>query len=67
MDESAIAYDTGAYWVRTDKSYYTVCQSGLTHSVTLVSFEKSADGLSLAKAYCDYKSKHTAPEEGAHL
>lgn len=54
MKESDIVYENGIFWVCKNKNDYTVYKSGITHSVSDSSYEKNEDGLSIAKARCDY-------------
>lgn len=59
--ESDIVYENGPCWVRRDRSSYTVFKSGgITHSVSDSAYKKNADGLSIAKARCDYLAKRAA-------
>lgn len=65
MREETIVHESGDFFVlRTSKNWfgypentYSVYQNKNTHSVPVASFERNEDGLSLSKAYCDYKSK----------
>jgi hypothetical protein len=57
MRESDIVHENGDYWVLSDKSGYLVLKTGVTHSKTLCTFPKDADGRSLAIAYCDYQAE----------
>jgi len=64
MRESDIMHENGVFWVAKDKSGYLVLETGVTHSKTLSTFAKDADGLSLAIAYCDYEARHKAAIDG---
>ena len=57
--ESSIAYENKHYWVLTDtkKKCYVVFESGITHSTSDSFYNLNEDGLSLAKARCDYLAK----------
>ena len=59
MRESDIVYENGDYWVAKERSAYTVYKSRLTHSVSDSSYQRDADGLSLAIARCDYLAKYS--------
>jgi hypothetical protein len=59
--ESDIMYESanvrGAYyWVLRQPKAYTVMQGCTTHSETIQAFERSADGLSIAIRYAQYKA-----------
>jgi len=58
MKESDIVYENGKFWVYRDtvKQQYTVFESGITHSTSVCAFTLDTDGLSFAKATCDYKA-----------
>jgi hypothetical protein len=55
--ESDIVYENDACWVRKDRKSYTVFKIGLTHSTSDSSYRKNPDGLSIAKARCDYLAR----------
>jgi hypothetical protein len=55
--EKDIVHEKGGFWVFRDRSGYLVLKTGITHSSTLCTFPLTADGRSLAIAYCDYKAK----------
>lgn len=55
MTERDIKFEGTRFWVGADKKAYTVYQTGFTHSVSVQSFAKTEDGLSLAIAYAKYK------------
>lgn len=59
MTETDIVYEVGNLWVFRDTKHkcYTVFKAGITHSVSDSSYPLTDDGLSLAKARVDYKSK----------
>lgn len=52
-----IVYENKHFWVYDGKEGYTVYRAGITHSAPISTFKHDRDGLSLAKAYCDYKAK----------
>lgn len=55
MKEKDIIFESGKYWVGKTKDSYTVFQIGITCSTSVESFPKTADGLSIAIYYCQYK------------
>jgi hypothetical protein len=59
--ESEIAYENGRAWVCQDKKNdcYTVFIAGVTTHISTSdsSYEMTEDGLSIAKARCDYLAK----------
>lgn len=57
MREADIVHENGKYWVARDSRSYTVLRSFSTHSVTDSAYAKTSDGLSIAKARCDYLAK----------
>lgn len=69
MKETDILHENGDFWVCNNPNDYTVYRIGVTHSVVDSSYEKTPDGLSIAKARCDYlasrQSLHQAPERSA--
>ena len=54
MTEADIMYESGSYWVCREKGAFVVYRAGITHSVSDSAYARSLDGLSLAKARCDY-------------
>lgn len=54
--EADIVHEAGRVWVLRDRSQkcYSVCISGITHSIVDTSFELDEDGLSIAIARCNY-------------
>lgn len=52
-----IAHENGDFWVSSTDGQYTVYRCELTHSVADSSYPKSADGLSIAIARCNYLAK----------
>lgn len=66
MKESDIAYEApnGKAWVYCDKrrSCYTVMITGVTHSTSDSSYPLNDDGLSIAKAYADYRDRNKLAE-----
>lgn len=59
MKESDILYQNGRYWIAKSKPSgdYVVYRDGITHAEAFSTFIGNSDGLSLAKAYCDYRIK----------
>lgn len=62
MRESDILYEVGAYWVGRNRrcNAVTVFKIGATHSVSDSAYCNTDNGLSIAKARCDYLSKRDA-------
>jgi len=58
--ETDIMHEAGNYWVARDRKAYTVFKAGVTHSVSDSAYAKSADGLSIAIARCNYLAKREA-------
>jgi len=54
MRESDIMHEAGAYWVGRQRDAYVVYKAGVTHSVSDSAYARTEDGLSIAKARCDY-------------
>lgn len=54
--EADIAHENPKAWVLDDKrnGCYTVFRNGVTHSASDSSYERDADGLSIAKARADF-------------
>lgn len=50
-------YETPICWVRRDNKAYTVFKIGIVASTSDSAYKKNADGLSIAKARCDYLTK----------
>jgi hypothetical protein len=57
MRESDIMHENGNYWVARGAKCYTVFKVGATHSTSDSAYEKTADGLSIAIARCDYLAR----------
>ena len=61
MRESDIIHENGSFWVlRTHSGYEVrrnVCRAGTWVSTGDSAYAKTADGLSIAKARCDYLAK----------
>jgi hypothetical protein len=55
--EQDIKHQVGNFHVLRERRAYTVCEHKGTHSVTVQSFARDEDGLSLAIAYADYKAR----------
>lgn len=55
--ETDIMHENGAYWVLRDADAYVVFKAGITHSVSDSAYAKTADGLSIAIARCNYLAK----------
>ncbi len=58
--ESSIIHGAGPFWICDADGQYTVYKTGLTHSKADSSYPRTADGLSIAKARCDYLAKREA-------
>ena len=63
MKEADIVYEKGNFWVGKSRNYYTVYRVGPTHSVSDSMYAKTDDGLSIAKARCDYLFKYRSNKE----
>ena len=62
--EADIVYENGSFWVLRDRQAggaYVVLRAGLTHAVSDSAYALDDDGLSIAKARCDYLAKRAAP------
>jgi hypothetical protein len=59
MTEADIAYENGRHWVFKDKrrNLYVVFTAGITHSESDSAYALDEDGLSIAKARCDYLAR----------
>lgn len=59
MKERDIVYSNTPAWVFADPKQraYIVMEDGLTHATSDSAYELSDDGLSIAKARCDYLAK----------
>lgn len=55
--ESQIIYQVGDYWVLDADGQYAVYKDGATHAKADSAYERTPDGLSLAKARVDHLSK----------
>ncbi|MRN79443.1 MULTISPECIES: hypothetical protein [unclassified Brucella] len=62
MTEADIMHENGNFWVGRDRSSkaYVVYRAGTTHSVSDSAYALTPDGLSIAKARCDYLAKRAA-------
>lgn len=58
--EKDIMHENGNVWVLRENEAYTVMVSGITHSISDSSYHPNDDGLSLAKARCDYLARKGA-------
>lgn len=65
MRESDIKFEGKGFWVLGERKAYTVCRYNGTHSLTIQSFAKTEDGLSLAIAYAKYKDSLIASQPKA--
>lgn len=52
--EDNIMHENGDFWVLRQRDRYEVLRSGLTHSTVDSAYARDYDGLSLAKARCNY-------------
>jgi hypothetical protein len=57
LESRRILHANGNYWVGPTASSYTVWHDGLNYATADSSYPKTPDGLSIAKARCDYKAK----------
>ena len=55
-----IIHENRDIWVASDKHGYHVMVNGVTHAKSDCSFMLDSDGLSLAKARCDYLASSKA-------
>lgn len=62
MTEADIMHENGDFWVGRDRSNraYVVYRAGITHSVSDSAYDLTPNGLSIAKARCDYLAKRNA-------
>ncbi len=59
--ENDIVHENGDFFVLKFKTGYMVFKNGVTHaSSDGVEYNPDDDGLSIAKAYCDYRAKREA-------
>lgn len=59
MQVRDILYAAGDYWIGRMPTQYTVYKNGATHATADSSYAKTDDGLSIAKARCNYLAKKT--------
>lgn len=59
-NERTIAHEAGEFWVFRDPKSFTVYKTGFMYSTADSSYEKTADGLSIAMARCDYLASRAA-------
>jgi hypothetical protein len=57
IKEEDIVYEVGDFWVLASKYGYEVRRNIRWASDSDYTFPKTADGLSLAKTYADYKAR----------
>lgn len=57
MRECDILHENGSYWVGRERAAYVVYKTGVVCSVSDSAYAKTPDGLSIAKARCDYLAK----------
>lgn len=60
MTEADIIHENGPYWVGRERKTYTVYFSGDNYSLSDSAYPKTADGLSIAIARCNYLAKHNS-------
>jgi len=60
MKERDIKYENGCFWVGDTGKAYVVLKAGITHSVSDSAYVRDDDGLSIAKARCDYLAKRAS-------
>lgn len=57
--EKDIKHEAGRFWVLDTDKTYAVMVTGVTHSTSESTYERTDDGLSLAVARCNYlATKH---------
>lgn len=68
MTEADIAHEVGDFWVARDRRHrqYVVYRTGITHSIADSAYALTEDGLSIAKARCDYLAKRAGKAAGMH-
>ena len=54
MKEKDIVYENAPFWVYKAKDCYYVMKDGITHSESDSAYHLTDDGLSIAKARCNY-------------
>src|SRR5665213_3059251 len=54
MRESDIVHECKDFWVSADRQAYVVWRIGVTHSISDSAYPKTEDGLTIAKARCNY-------------
>lgn len=59
MTESQIVHQNGCYWVADADNQYTVYGDRLSASEADSSYERTPDGLTLAKARADYLARRS--------
>lgn len=55
--EKDIIHENGSYFVLSQKNCYTVFRNGVTCATSDSAYAKNEDGLSIAKARCNYLAK----------
>jgi hypothetical protein len=54
MTERDIMHEAAGFWVGRERNAYVVYRVSVTHSVSDSAYAKTADGLSIAIARCNY-------------
>ena len=63
LKEKDIVHEADNYWVFKGKDAYHVMVVGITHSESESSYRLNDDGLSIAKARCNYLAKRKKEKE----
>lgn len=67
MTEADIMHERGDYWVARERGAYVVYRNGPTHSTSDSAYARTDDGLSIAKARCDYLARARVVTDGARF
>ena len=62
MRESDIMHENGEFWVAREPRGFVVYRNAAWSSTSDSAYERSADGLSIAIARCDYLAKRRASQ-----
>lgn len=60
--EDDILYENDIFTIVREDGVHSVLANDITHAVTVMTFDGTADGLSIAKAWIDYIVKHSSVE-----
>lgn len=65
LQEKHILYEVDGFWILDDADHgaYTVMRPSpsFTHSISDSGYERTPDGMSIAKARCDYLARRGGP------